>query len=94
MDSIAALTCLSAASDFGIKHGNYALGHLGYIAVPFVLEASIAEHGVAWTNNMWNAGTSILETGLGVMEGEQLGGQQLAGICFILIGMKLLWKNK
>lgn len=92
MDKVALLTATSTVSDFSIKRGYRLIGYGGYLAIANILQSTIPDKGVAWTNNMWNAGTSLVETALGVMDGEELSNQQLAGVAFIMIGIVLLWK--
>jgi multidrug transporter EmrE-like cation transporter len=97
--TVASLTALSALGDFSLKA--YALsGHtktpdllLGagaYAGVVYVLQRDLAKKGVAWTNNMWNVGTSCLETAIAIWQGEQLTNTNLVGIALILVGAYLL----
>jgi multidrug transporter EmrE-like cation transporter len=95
--NIAGLTLLSAVGDFSLK--SYVLdneqtglyrGVAAYLGITYLLTKSVGEYGVAYVNNMWNAGTSILETIIGVMEGEPLSNVNIVGIGMIIVGGFLL----
>lgn len=97
--TIAELTLLSTLGDFSLKanvrrgfDAGFPVGILSYFTMPFILRENFKTNGVAYTNNMWNAGTSLLETFMGYAEGEQLTSLNFTGIAFILIGMYFLNK--
>lgn len=91
------LTALSAIGDFRLKDyslagDNYDLlkGAACYMGVVAVLANKLGEAGVAYTNNMWNAGTSILETIMAYQRGEKLSNLNIFGIVLVIIGSVLL----
>jgi multidrug transporter EmrE-like cation transporter len=97
---ITALTAISTVSDFSLKgyalgNNNYGavVGTAGYIAIAQIMMRASASEGVAYVNNMWNAGTSIVETAVGLYMGEKLSNVQLVGIGLIIVGAYLL-RNK
>jgi multidrug transporter EmrE-like cation transporter len=99
LKTIAALTLLSTVGDFSLKasvrkgfDAGLPIGFTAYFTMPFVLSENFKTNGVAYTNNMWNAGTSLLETFIGYIEGEPLSNPNLVGIALIIAGMILLNK--
>jgi multidrug transporter EmrE-like cation transporter len=97
MQMIAGLTLLSTAGDFSLK--NYSLGKqdngaligaAAYGGIVFILSQNLGRQGVAWSNNMWNAGTSIVETAIAMWVGEELTNVNLAGVALIILGAILL----
>ena len=100
--TVASLTALSALGDFSLKafaqsghtkSPDLLLGAGAYAGVVYILQRDLAKKGVAWTNNMWNVGTSVLETALAVWAGEPLTNTNLLGIGFIIVGAYLLNRN-
>lgn len=98
---IVALTGISAASDFSIKayalgsnKWGYAAGTLGYVVIANLLSKVVGMEGVAYVNNMWNVGTSILETLIGYYQGEPLTNENMAGAAFIIVGAYLVRKGR
>ena len=91
------LTALSTVGDIGLK--GYSLGTnpngfllgLGcYTGIVTVLAKNLGREGIAYTNNMWNAGTSIVETAVGIWMGEHLTGINLVGVGMIIVGAVFL----
>lgn len=100
--TITSLTALSALGDFSLK--SYAItGHTNtpkllvgagaYAGIVYILQRDLGKKGVAWTNNMWNVGTSVFETALAVWQGEPLTNTNLVGIGLIIVGAYLLNKE-
>jgi multidrug transporter EmrE-like cation transporter len=98
--TIALLTGLSAISDFNLKaysldnsyQPGVVIGVGGYALIAGILSQTLSSRGVAYTNNMWNVGTSILETGIAIYKGEKLTQVNLIGIAFVIVGAYLLRK--
>lgn len=97
--TVLTLTALSSVSDFNLKSyaldhantGNLTVGVAGYVGVAALLANTLQQRGVAYTNNMWNVGTSIVETAYAVwVQGEKLSNANLAGVALIIIGAYLL----
>jgi hypothetical protein len=87
------LTLLSAAGDFNLKsyslHGDghsLLVGSASYLGVVAVLSEVLGTAGVAYTNNMWNVCTSLLETVMAVRRGEVLSPLNWVGVAFIILG--------
>lgn len=96
-----ALTGLSAWADFSLK--DYALekndnglliGIGAYSAIAVILSKTLGTYGVAYTNNMWNTGTSILETYMAMNRGEKLSNMNLLGVGMIIVGAVFLNMNR
>lgn len=94
---ILALTGVSAVSDFSIKayakgqnDWGFVVGAAGYLTIAGLLKNIVGLEGVAYVNNMWNAGTSLLETAIGLYQGESLSNKNLAGAALIIIGAYLV----
>lgn len=100
MDSntaIVALTGISAVSDFSLKayslgtnDAGMAIGSIGYVSIAVILSKILGQEGVAYVNNMWNVGTSALETAIAYYQGEKLTNKNLLGCVLIIIGAYLV----
>jgi multidrug transporter EmrE-like cation transporter len=95
--SVPLLTCLSAFGDVNLKkysltkeRSSLALGAASYAGLVYVLSQILGTDGIAYTNNMWNAGTSILETAIGIYQGERFTNVNVLGAGFIIVGAYLL----
>jgi multidrug transporter EmrE-like cation transporter len=95
--NVLSLTALSTVGDIGLK--GYSLGNnqnglilgLGcYGGVVLILSKILGTDGIAYTNNMWNAGTSIVETAVGVWTGEPFTNTNLVGVGMIIVGAMFL----
>jgi multidrug transporter EmrE-like cation transporter len=95
--NVSVLTCLSAIGDFslkayslGKKSSGLAIGFAAYGLIVTNLAKNLGRDGVAYTNNMWNAGTSLLETLIALWQGEPLSNLNKIGVGLILAGAFLL----
>lgn len=94
---IASLTALSTVGDISLKYyslGNHPNGFilgLGcYTGIVMLQGKYLGREGVAYTNNMWNVGTSIIETAAGIYLGEEMTNLNLFGVVLIIIGAMFL----
>ena len=90
MDKIAELTILSTVGDYNLKKGHSLIGGIAYALIFKTLFDELPKKGMAWTNNMWNGGTSLVETLVGYWDGETMEPKDWLGAGLIIAGMYLL----